>query len=137
MKRMKLAALLVFLAALPGCSLMHWSGHPTRISGISGVEPDPARPVAPAREVKPFIARMPMTYEDYTKAARLYLDLADKYRKEAASHSAMKRVYGDKDPVMAEHCDRLSRQLLVLAAQCEEIGKAHEKTAGTLKKAEK
>lgn len=133
MRTSRIIVAVFVLAALSGCSLMHWSGHPTRISGISGVEPDPARPVAPAKEVKPFIAKMPLTYADYTKAARLYLDLADKYRKEAASHDAMKQLYEGKDPEMAEHCGTLSRQLLVLAAQCEEIGKAHEKKAGTLK----
>lgn len=134
MKRANILVLAGLAAALSGCSLMHWSGHPTRITGISGVEPDPARPVAPGQEVKPFIAKMPLTYEDYTKAARLYMDLAGKYRQEAASHGAMKLLYEGKDPAMAAHCDSLSRQLLVLAAQCEEMGKAHEAKAGTLKK---
>ena len=134
MKKLNIAALAVVMAALSGCSIMHWSGHPTRISGISGVEPDPARPVAPGKEAKPFILTMPLTYDDHTKAARLYLDLAGKYRREAASHGAMKQLYEGKDPAMAAHCDSLSRQLLELAAQCEEIGKAHEQKAGALKK---
>lgn len=132
MKTMMFIALAVLLPALSGCSALHWSGHPTHVS-FSGTGPGPLQPTVPEKEVKPFIAKMPVTYEEYTQAARLYLDLAEKYRQEAASHQAMKRIYGDKDPEMAAHCDLLSRQLLDLAAQCEEIGKAHEKKAEALK----
>ena len=136
MRRANIFVLAAVAAVLSGCSFVHWSGHPERINGItSGVGPDSTR-LPPEKQVKPFIAKMPVTYEDYDEAARLYLDLAGRYRREAASHSAMKQLYEGKDPAMAEHCDTLSRQLLELAAQCEEIGKAHEKKAEMLKKSQ-
>ncbi len=130
--------LTVIIASLSGCSVLHWSGHPVQLTGItSGAGPNPARSAPPERETKPFINNLPRTSEEYTSAAGLYLDLAKKYRKEAASHQAMKKLYGDTDPVMAEHCENLSRQLAALADQCEEIGKAHEKKAEALKELKK
>lgn len=138
MKTTNLLALALVLAALPACSVLHWSGHPQQVAGVtSGVRPDPARPVPQEKEVKPFINNLPRTFEEYTKAAGLYLDLAGKYRREAASHKAMKQLYGDTDPAMAEHCENLSRQLSALADQCEQIGKAHEIKAEMLKKIKK
>ena len=135
MKTTYLLALALVLAALSGCSLLRWSGHPQQIAGVtSGVRPEPARPVPQEKEASPFINNLPRTFEEYTRAADLYLDLADKYKKEAASHQAMKKLYGDTDPAMAKHCGNLSRQLLDLAAQCEEIGRSHQKKAETLER---
>lgn len=133
MKSSRILVLAAVSTVLYGCSLVHWSGHPTRITGISGLEPDPARPAAPGKEAKPFIARMPVSYEDYTAAARLYLDLAGKYRQEAASHQEMQRRYEGKDPEMAGHCSGLALQLSDLAARCEEIGRALQIKADHLK----
>lgn len=138
MKTTNLLALPLLLAALAGCSALHWSGQPQQVAGVTtGVRPDPARPVPREMEIKPFINNLPRTFEEYTKAAGLYLDLAGKYRREAASHEAMKKLYGDTDPAMAEHCENLSRQLSALADQCEAIGKEHEKKAEALKKLER
>ncbi len=138
MRTKDLITLAIIIAALSGCSALHWSGHPVQLTGItSGAGQNPSRSAPPARETKPFINNLPRTSEEYTSAAGLYLDLAEKYRKEAASHQAMKKLYGDTDPAMAEHCENLSRQLSALADQCEEIGKAHEKKAEALKKIKK
>ena len=135
MKNINILALAAVIAPLAGCLPVHWSGHPAHVANItSGVRPDPARPVPQEKEASPFINNLPLTFEEYTSAAGLYLDLADKYKKEAASHQAMKELYGDTDPAMAKHCENLSRQLLDLAAQCEEIGKSHQKKAETLER---
>lgn len=123
----------VFAAALAACAPLRWSGHPTRITGFTGLPPDPARPLPAAeKEPAPFISRLPLTREDYTQAAKRYFEEAGRYRKEASSHSALKALYGDKDPEMAGHCAGLALQLSTLADRCEEAGKALQKKAESL-----
>lgn len=136
---MKPASLLIpaaALLALAACAPLKWSGHPTRIN-LSGAQSNPARTLPQEKETAPFINNLPRTAAEHAEAAKLYLDLADKYRKEAASHSAMERLYRGADPVMAAHCVQLSRQLSLLAAQCEEMGKEHEKKAAEPKNQKK
>jgi hypothetical protein len=66
------------------------------------------------------------------EAGRAYLDKADQHRREAAAHYAMKQLYGEKDPEMAAHCDRLIEQLSALAAQYEDVSIIHETRAADL-----
>lgn len=126
------------VAALAGCSPLRWSNHPTRISGFTGLRPDPARPLAaPPDGPAPFIARMPTTPEEYSQAARRYFDEAERYRKEAASHQAMKALYGGTDQEMAAHCDTLALELSTLADRCEQIGRMLQKKAAPLNSGDK
>lgn len=121
------------IGVLTACSPLRWSGHPTRISGFTGVQPDPARPLAaPSKEPTPFISRIPLTREELSVASHRYRAEADRYRKEASSHQTMKELYSVKDPVMADHCASLALQLSALADQCEVIGNELQNKADAL-----
>ncbi|UPT75447.1 MAG: hypothetical protein M0D55_07100 [Elusimicrobiota bacterium] len=142
------------VSLLPGCSAWRWSGHPAGMTSASptragsgghdarshGVPLHGAPGKLPsaisegaAKDAAPFLAKVPRTTGEHGEAARAYLDKADQYRREAASHSAMKRLYGDKEPDMAAHCDRLIEQLSALAAQYEDMSILHERKADELK----
>ena len=128
-------ALILALAALSGCA-PRWSGHSTRID-LSGAQLNPARTLPPEKEPAPFLIKLPVTAGEHSEAANRYLDLAAKYRSDAAAHRAMKALYDGKDPAMSAHCDALTRQLSLLADQCEEIGKMYEEKAVQLGKPSK
>lgn len=140
---------------LMGCGSWRWSGHPAgqisasppragsgghdaRSHGLplhdAPVKPPIPASAAAAKDAAPFLAEVPRTPGEHMDASRSYLEKADKHRQEAASHSAMKNIYGIKDPDMTAHCDRLIEQLSALAAQYEDISILHAKKAEALKK---
>ncbi len=147
---------MVSLASLlASCSSWQWSGHPAgQISAsppragsgghdarshglpLHGAKEKPPFPVssAAAMDAAPFLSEAPRTSGEHMEASRSYLDKADKHRQEAASHSAMKILYGEKDSDMTAHCDRLIEQLSVLAAQYEDISILQARKAAALKR---
>lgn len=154
MRNIGILGIMIMTSLLIGCGSWQWSGHPAgqisasppragsgghdaRSHGLplhgAPVKPPIPASTASAKDAAPFLAVAPQTSGDHMEASRSYLEKADQHRQEATSHSAMKKLYGEKDPDMSAHCDRLIEQLSALAAQYEDISILHARKAEALK----
>lgn len=101
---------IVLAAAVSGCSWARLSGHHRHSDADPSHHHDSSSPrteaALPALAGAP--GAVPMT-------AMLYAEKAAQARREAELHEEAKRLFRESDPEMAAHCDRLARQLRLLA----------------------
>lgn len=108
------AAAIVLATMSSGCASYGVSGHywNSRRHPMRSAGEDDLRVDGPER-------RLPEEPGSSPLDSGPYADKAARYRREAAVHDEARRRYEAEDPQLAAHCERLSRELNILADEFE------------------